>query len=622
MSFSSSTRWFERNHSTSIPFNDDAIPGSISPLSLSLPDTPPNAPFQKSKLVSEVNAGKRAYENKYSKQQMVYRAIDEKIDLVRFLQAYESVLAAFGVEGEERERWEREEEEIVVKGREKLEVAERIVYRLFWNDKSYAGGSGSKSVPLTRAKADNSVPNKDTSRALRVTASEMDAISAIVDEAYEGLRISAGPAIDKILKKDEITSTVTEVAEAEDEIDGMIIDDFTNRTAEEGFCVATGPDINLSAKRDQITSTVTEVVEVPVDANTSLVEMATSGSLNEGHPLATGHITNTIDENDQIFSTISKVAEVPKSFRLAIRSKSTSEATNEGPSITVPIKPEIGTAAETLYEEITKNPKILLLGRWGRHRYTEWVQENDKAREAQDEGAKKEIFRLMELKHKLLPLEWGRLPYTYRVASSTRNHSDSCTIMLWGFDPVQRTEELLNVRFQWTFEEGILKAITAEPMNLDEFAADKIKGHKTLKNAFAFLGFWDWSVQQNMYPSNRKAKPMHQLCLQWIDPNNPFRKAYLQKRPDSNSSKKVKREREVNVGRECGSWREKRTVSGASYVGGKKRSGSGGWNRGKKRTASGNSCKERKERNEGKEDNLNKVLRKVKRRTAVEMMDV
>lgn len=53
---------------------------------------------------------------------MVYRAIDDKIDLVRFLQAYESIVAAFGVEtrklNDEREK-------------EKLDVAERIVYRLF-----------------------------------------------------------------------------------------------------------------------------------------------------------------------------------------------------------------------------------------------------------------------------------------------------------------------------------------------------------------------------------------------------------------------------------------------------------------------------------------------------------
>lgn len=61
----------------------------------------------------------------------MYRAIDEKLDLVRFLQAYESVLAAFGVREDllagplmEDER-ERERE------RGKLEVAERIVFRLF-----------------------------------------------------------------------------------------------------------------------------------------------------------------------------------------------------------------------------------------------------------------------------------------------------------------------------------------------------------------------------------------------------------------------------------------------------------------------------------------------------------
>ena len=53
---------------------------------------------------------------------MVYRAIDAKIDLVRFLQAYESIIAAFGVETRELND-ERE--------KEKLDVAERIVYRLF-----------------------------------------------------------------------------------------------------------------------------------------------------------------------------------------------------------------------------------------------------------------------------------------------------------------------------------------------------------------------------------------------------------------------------------------------------------------------------------------------------------
>lgn len=53
---------------------------------------------------------------------MVYRAIDDKIDLVRFLQAYESIIAAFGVET--RELYDERE-------KEKLDVAERIVYRLF-----------------------------------------------------------------------------------------------------------------------------------------------------------------------------------------------------------------------------------------------------------------------------------------------------------------------------------------------------------------------------------------------------------------------------------------------------------------------------------------------------------
>lgn len=53
---------------------------------------------------------------------MVYRAIDDKVDLVRFLQAYDSILAAFGVET--REFYDERE-------KEKLDVAERIVYRLF-----------------------------------------------------------------------------------------------------------------------------------------------------------------------------------------------------------------------------------------------------------------------------------------------------------------------------------------------------------------------------------------------------------------------------------------------------------------------------------------------------------
>ncbi|EDO02862.1 predicted protein [Sclerotinia sclerotiorum 1980 UF-70] len=555
---------------------------------------------------------------------MVYRAIDEKIDLVRFLQAYESVLAAFGVDSEDNEGWDGEEEESLEMGREKVEVAEKIVYKLFWNDKGCARESGRKSVPLARAKEDNPVPNKNTSRGLKVTASEMDTISTIVDEAWEGLRVSEVPAaIDNVLEKDELNSTVTAMKES-DEVDEMITEDLTNDIVEEDVCIAAEPEINLSTKKIEIISTVTEVVGVPDDINTSVVEMVTSGSLNGGPYFTTGCVANTIDEKDQTFSTISNVAEVPRSFRLAIRSKSTSEATNGDSSIAAPVDSEVGTATETLYEEIMKNPKTLMLGRWGRHRYTQWVQENDKAKEAQDEDVKREIFRLIELKHKLLPLEWGRLPYTYPIASSTRNHSDSYTIMLWGFDPIQRTEELLNVRFQCTFEEGILEAITVEPMDLDEFAADKIKGHKTLKNAFTFLGFWDWAVRQNMYSSNRKVQPMHQLCLQWIDPNNVFRKAYLQKtekRPNSNSSERVRRERELSMGRNCGSWREKHTVSGASYVGGKKRSGSSGWSRGKKRTASGNSCKEGKERNDRKDDNSNERLRKVKRRTAAEMMD-
>ncbi|CAD6444385.1 919ab256-136b-4475-a568-57b833c50828 [Sclerotinia trifoliorum] len=608
---SSLPRWFERNHSTSIPINDDAISDSISPLSLSHADTPPNAPCQKPKLGSKVKAGNRAYETKYSKQQMVYRAIDEKIDLVRFLQAYEAVLAAFGVESEENEE----------RGRKKLEVAERIVYRLFWNDKSCARGSGSKSVPLARAKAGNPLPTEGTSRAMRVTTSETDAISAIVDEGL--LRIPAEPAVDNILEKDELISTVTEVKES-NEVDELMTENLTNSMVEEGVCVAAELDINLNIRKNEIISTVTEVVGLPLDINTSLVETATSGSLNGGPFFTTGVVANVIDEKDRIFSTVLNAAEVPRRFHLAIRSKSSSEATNGDSSIDAPVESEVSTATETLYEEIMKNPKILMLGRWGRHRYNEWVQENDKAKEAQEEDIKKEIFRQIELKHKLLPLEWGRLPYTYSIASSARNHGDSCTTMLWGVNPVQRTEELLNVRFQWSSEEGILTDITAEPIDIDEFAVDKAKGHKILKNAFAFLGFWDWAVRQDMCSSNRKVKPMHQLCLQWIDPNNILRRAYLQKtekRPDSNSSERVKREREVSMGRNCGSWREKRTVSGASYVGGKRRSGSGGWSRGKKRTASGNSCKEGKERNVGKEDNLSKGLRKVKRRTATEMMD-
>lgn len=52
---------------------------------------------------------------------MAYRAIDDKIDLVRFIQAYESVLAAFGVD----------ENPMTESEKESLKVAERIVFRLF-----------------------------------------------------------------------------------------------------------------------------------------------------------------------------------------------------------------------------------------------------------------------------------------------------------------------------------------------------------------------------------------------------------------------------------------------------------------------------------------------------------
>ncbi|TGO40596.1 hypothetical protein BHYA_0034g00150 [Botrytis hyacinthi] len=628
--------WLSSNFATPIPaaFDNHEIPRSISPLSLSHNFCSPVTLQRPSlcagpKLAADLMR-RRSKDSKYSKKEMVYRAIDEKIDL-----AYESILAAFGVET--REMYDERE-------KEKLDVAERIVYRLFCefflrvktsletgrncenvhfliligNDRNYAGNRGSESVPLTRAKAENQVLDTDTntSRLLRVTASEVDAINAIVDEAYEGLRMATGPVIDDILNKGKVTSTITEVREvreAADETDSLVneIANSTNAIVEDNLCVAAEPQTNISAIKGQIISRVTEVVEAPIEIDLPLVGFLKDGSLDEEPTIIANHVTNITDEKNQIFSTIAEVT-APRSLCLAIRSKSTSDST-DSPTV-ISIKSEASESIETLYEQWMKNPQILLLGRWGRERYNEWKKYDS---EAQNKIAKQEIFRLMELKHQLLPLESGKRPYTYGFTSFTKNHKDSSALQLWSFNPVERTEELLNVKLVWKYEAFILKSITVEPLSLDNFASDETKGRQALENAYKFLGFWDWSIR---FPckGEAKAKPMHQICLQWLDPNDMFRKAYFQKRSVSNTSEKLRRNHEGSGSRDVGSWREKRTVSGANYIGGKKKCAGGTWYGGKKRKISGNSDIERKYE---RRKNLSQGRRIPRAKTAIEMWD-
>ncbi|KAF7954341.1 hypothetical protein EAE96_005466 [Botrytis aclada] len=604
--------WVDSNFTTPtpVPFNDHEIPRSISPLSLShsfySPAAPQRSPpYQSPRLASDLKRT-RSKESKYSKKEMVYRAIDDKIDLVRFLQAYESILAAFGVETSEL----NDEREKV-----KLDVAERVVYKLFWNDRNYAGDRGSESVPLTHVKAKNQVVDTgaNTSRLLRVTPSEMDAINAIVDEAYEGLRMATGPAIDNITDKGKVTSTVTEVREAADETDPLVNAkaNSTNGIVEDDHCISAGSQTNVSAEKGQIISRVTEIVEAPDEIDIPLVGSLKDGGLDEEPTVFANHVTNIIDEKNQIFSTIAEVTEAPRSFRLAIRSKSTSETT-DSPTV-ISIKSEASTSVETLHEQRMKSPEILLLGRWGRERYNQWKRDNA---EAQNEIAKQEIFRLMELKYRLLPLESGKQPYTHEFTSFTQNHRDSSALQLWSFNPVKRTEELLGVKLLWNYEAFNLKSITVEPLSLDEFAADETKGRQALENAYKFLGFWDWSVRSPC-KGDAKVKPMHQICSQWII-NDVVHKAYSQKRSVSNTSEKIKRHREVSGSGHVGSWREKRTVSGASYIGGKKRCVSGSWYGGKKRKISGNSDIERKC---GRRENVCQGRRISRTKTAIEMWD-
>ncbi|TGO72949.1 hypothetical protein BELL_0404g00030 [Botrytis elliptica] len=608
--------WLNSNFATPIPtaFDNHEIPRSISPLSLShnfySPATLQRPPLSPSPKLAPDLKRTRSKDSKYSKKEMVYRAIDDKIDLVRFLQAYESILAAFGVET--RELYDERE-------KEKLDVAERIVYRLFWDDRNYAGNRGSESVPLTLVKADNQVVDTDTntSRLLRVTASEVDAINAIVDEAYEGLRMATGPVIDNILNKGKVTSTITEVREvreAADETDSLVKEtaNSTNVIVEDDLCVAAGPQTNISAEKGQSISRVTGVVEEPIEIDMPLVGFLKDGSLDEEPTVFANHVTNIIDEKNQIFSTIAEVTEAPRSFCLAIRSKSNSDSTD--PPTDISIESEAGTSMETLYEQSMKDPEILLLGRWGRERYNEWKRDNS---EAQNEIAKQEIFRLMELKHQLLPLESGERPYTYGFTSFTQNHRDSSALQLWSFNPVERTEELLNVKLVWKYEAFILKSITVEPLSLDNFAADETKGRQALENAYKFLGFWDWSVRSPC-KGEAKAKPMHQICLQWLNPDDLFRKAYFQKRSVSNTSEKIRRNREGSGSRDVGSWREKRTVSGANYIGGKKRCVSGSWYGGKKRKISGNNDIKRKY---GMRENSSQRRWIARKKTAIEMWD-
>lgn len=487
------------------------------------------------------------------------------------------------------------------------------------NDRNYAGDRRSESVPLTRAKADDQVVDTDTntSRRLRVTASEVDAINAIVDEAYEGLRMATGPVIGNILNKGKVTSTITEVREVKKAVDE--IDSSVNETAnstrvivEDDLCVAARLQTDISAEKSQMISRVTEVAEAPIEIDVPLVGFLKDGSLDEESTIFASHVTDIIDEKNQIFSTIAEVTEAPREFCLAIRSKSSSDST-DSPTV-ISMQSEASASIETLYEQCMKSPEILLLGRWGRERCNEWKKKNS---DAPNKIAKQEIFRLMELKHQLLPLESGKQPYTYGFTSFTQHHKDSSALQLWSFNPVERTEELLNVKLVWKYEAFILKSITVEPLSLDDFAADETKGRQALENAYKFLGFWDWSVRSPC-KGEAKAKPMHQICLQWLDPNDMFRKAYFQKRSVSNTSEKIRRSREDSGSRDVARWREKRTVSGANYIGGKKRCVSGSWYGGKKRKIGGNSDIEGKY---GRRRNLSQGRRIAKTKTAIEMWD-
>ncbi|KAB8294889.1 hypothetical protein EYC80_006849 [Monilinia laxa] len=598
-----------------VSLENDSQSGSISPLSLShsILNTPPymsldappsnaspNSPYHPTPNPARTQSLRfpiDEYPRKYSKQGMVYRAIDEKLDLVRFLQAYESVLAAFGVRedllaessvGGEKER-ERE--------RGKLGVAERIVFRLFWNDGPYGDRSECESVPLSRVDAGSCVTTAAVkSKAQRVTSSEIHAINAIVDEAYEGLHISVAPAIDFVSKEKQMTSTITEVSDVVGET-AALEENTVVEIVDRGCSAIAGKPIDTISKKDQIKSAVAEVVEVSV------------GHVTAGSAI---HTTERLNQMDSTFAETTGGSINSGTFALPKTARGTM---NENPPTIVSIKPEPDADANAFYEEIMKSPKIQLLRRWGCDRYAEWVQENGKAQEAQDEDAQKEVFRLMELKHRLLPLTLGKLPYTYRITSSTQNHRNSYTSLSWGFDGIQRTEEFLNVKFQWTCEAGTHN-ITVEPISLDELAADEGKGHRELRNAYDFLEFWDWFVRQSVYFFEGKVRPMHEICLHWLDRNSRFRRAYFQKRPYSNSSEKVKRERSCS--RDLWSWRERRTVSGASYVGGKKRCVSGGikvGNRGKKKSLGGKRCVEEWE---DKLEYSSRGLRNVRRKTAVE----
>lgn len=469
---------------------------------------------------------------------------------------------------------------------------------------------------MTRVGAVNSVTGAMTSKAQRVTSSEVHAINAIVDEAYEGLHISAAPVINVVGKEKQMTSTVTEVSDVVGEPSAL----EENAGVEIGDrgCISTttGQVIDTIGKKDQITSTVAELVEVSVGTNSPPAHEVRCELVNGGPHVTTGsaiHITEKMDQMNLTFAETTEGSSSPGALTLP---KTSRRMMDGNPPTISSIKSEPDAETNASYEEIMKSPKIQLLRRWGCDRYAEWVQEIAKAEEAQDEDAKKEVFRLMELKHRLLPLTLGKLPYTYRITSSTQNHRTSYTSLSWGFDGIQRTEGLLNVKFQWTCEAGTHR-ITVEPMSLDELAADEIKGHRELRNAYDFLGFWDWFVRQRVYFFEGKVRPIHEICLHWLDPNSRSRRAYFQKRPDSNSSEKVKRERSCS--RDLWNWRERRTVSGASYVGGKKRCVGGGvGNRGRKKSFGGNGCARDWE---DKLEYSNRGLRKVRRKTGVEMME-
>lgn len=457
----------------------------------------------------------------------------------------------------------------------------------------------------SRASAKSTGTGTDSPREQRVTSSEMKAISAIVDEAYEGLFVTPGSTIEFNGKKDAASTTVTAVKEISGESDASTVVVTSNGTMDEGSCITAAQVMEFIDGKDQATSANTQVVDIFVDQSPS---SAVSEAADQGLHLATEPVVYRTGKIDQVPSATSQVVKLPNNTDTEIQSKAPNDTVIGYLPAIRHIKKSSSDDADTFYEDSMRNPKVNLLHRWGCDRYAEWTEDDWKAEDARDEDAKREAFRLIELKHRLLPLKSGRLPYTYRMKSSTQNHRDSYkgVGVLWGVDVLQRVEELLNVKLQWTCEAGIYNDITIGPTNIDVFAADQHQGHRLLQGAYEFLKFWDWTVRQSICFQEGKVEPINAIYAIWCDKKSHAYKAYMQQShaPETNLPVKVKRERSGSG--EFGKWRERRTVSGASYVGKKRCISGGNWSRGKRQVASAN-CLEKVGRGTGSNRGLRRV---------------